>query len=482
MILAAAAAVALAIAPVGGMSRLAVRRQSPGFPAGTRVMVLAPHADDESLATGQLIAAARRDGLPVSVVFLTNGDGFTRAAEETLADSGGLPDPSEYLELAQTRQVEARAAAAALGVPDGNLFFLGYPDRGLKEMLVEHWSAAAPYRSPYTGRSTSPYPDSHHQAAPYAGETLLEDLEELMATFHPTLLAIPHPDDLHSDHWATSVFGRLAVLRLVAQGRLTSPGPRLLDYVVHAGPWPWPPWPAPYLPLTAPQSLATSGTVWEFRPGDRLSRHQKELAIASYRTQLKVSRGYLGAFDRANELIGEVSPSAISSDGRPIQVANPWTGAAVGRRAGTADWSRATLTWDGKGLGVRLQLTSRPRRGSVYRIYLYSPLGTARGAEPGPARGAEPDEQPASAPGSPSRLVVEVAANGGFRAVLRDLERGTEETVPAEVGKGGRSVSLRVPFEERALPCYVGFEGASGAPETRPATWSLLVTRKASPS
>jgi hypothetical protein len=38
-----------------------------------RLLVLAPHPDDESLATGGLIQRATRQGLPVKVVFLTNG-------------------------------------------------------------------------------------------------------------------------------------------------------------------------------------------------------------------------------------------------------------------------------------------------------------------------------------------------------------------------------------------------------------------------
>jgi hypothetical protein len=45
------------------------------FGATDRLLVIAPHCDDETLGAGGTIAQARRQGLAVRVVFMTNGDG-----------------------------------------------------------------------------------------------------------------------------------------------------------------------------------------------------------------------------------------------------------------------------------------------------------------------------------------------------------------------------------------------------------------------
>lgn len=42
--------------------------------AGTRLLVVAPHPDDESIATGELIQQVRLAGGEVQILLLTNGD------------------------------------------------------------------------------------------------------------------------------------------------------------------------------------------------------------------------------------------------------------------------------------------------------------------------------------------------------------------------------------------------------------------------
>jgi LmbE family N-acetylglucosaminyl deacetylase len=80
-------------------------------------LVLAPHPDDESLGCGGLIAEACIIGHPVHVVILTDG-------RRSHPNSRTWAAPR----LAQLRQNEARAAAAALGLPPDRLTFLGVPD------------------------------------------------------------------------------------------------------------------------------------------------------------------------------------------------------------------------------------------------------------------------------------------------------------------------------------------------------------------
>lgn len=94
-----------------------LRANSRPFPFGFgRVLVVAPHADDETLGCGGLIAACRQRGWPVEVVFLT--------------DSAG---PQASRDLAQSRRNEALAALQELGVTAESAFFLNAPDGHLSQ-------------------------------------------------------------------------------------------------------------------------------------------------------------------------------------------------------------------------------------------------------------------------------------------------------------------------------------------------------------
>ena len=53
--------------------------------AETRLMVFAPHPDDESLGAGGLIQRVLNSGGQVRVVFMTNGDGFPEVVEQGVA-------------------------------------------------------------------------------------------------------------------------------------------------------------------------------------------------------------------------------------------------------------------------------------------------------------------------------------------------------------------------------------------------------------
>lgn len=82
---------------------------------GRRPLVLAPHADDESLGCGGLLAQAAGAGLRPGVLVLTDGAG---------SHPGSRRFPPERLRA--VREAEARAAVAILGVE--RIGFLGLPD------------------------------------------------------------------------------------------------------------------------------------------------------------------------------------------------------------------------------------------------------------------------------------------------------------------------------------------------------------------
>lgn len=87
----------------------------PGGP----LLVIAPHMDDESLGCGLLLAGhARKESL--HLLFVTDGS-------HSPEPSAGA-DQAARRELARTREQEARAAMAVLGVPANNASFLGFED------------------------------------------------------------------------------------------------------------------------------------------------------------------------------------------------------------------------------------------------------------------------------------------------------------------------------------------------------------------
>jgi LmbE family N-acetylglucosaminyl deacetylase len=88
-----------------------------------RLVVVAPHMDDESLGCG-LLLATHTDRTRTHVVFVTDGAQSPDGTRRTAAEARGL---------ARTRQQEALAALAILGVPAGNVEFLGLPDGSLHD-------------------------------------------------------------------------------------------------------------------------------------------------------------------------------------------------------------------------------------------------------------------------------------------------------------------------------------------------------------
>jgi N-acetylglucosamine malate deacetylase 1 len=85
-------------------------------------LVVAPHMDDESLGCGMLLAE-RDAGQSVHVIFASDG-----------SRSPPLPPGDAALHgLVGLRQQEAWRALAELGVSEGNVEFLGFPDGALAE-------------------------------------------------------------------------------------------------------------------------------------------------------------------------------------------------------------------------------------------------------------------------------------------------------------------------------------------------------------
>ncbi len=84
------------------------------FSPATRLLVVSPHPDDETLGAGGLIQRVLHAGGAVKVVFMTSGDGFPVGV--TSARHVQHPQAQDYREYGRLRQEEAKQALAILGV------------------------------------------------------------------------------------------------------------------------------------------------------------------------------------------------------------------------------------------------------------------------------------------------------------------------------------------------------------------------------
>jgi LmbE family N-acetylglucosaminyl deacetylase len=272
-----------------------------------RVLVLAPHPDDEVLGTGGVLREAARRGLPIRVVFLTHGDSnewsFLAYRKRLVLTPGGA------LAMGAVRHQEALAAAAVLGVPVKDLNFLGYPDYGTLDIWRFHWGSRATARGQLTRARAVPYAHAFRPGAPFKGEEILADLETILRDFRPTRIFVSHPADHHPDHAALYLFTRVALWDLRDTVTAT-----VHPFLVH-----YPGWPdkglGPGQELTPPDGLR-GGFLWQSRtlaPDDVAA---KRLALAAHRTQYGYSASRLLPFVRPNEIYGDlIVPSLTAKTG-----------------------------------------------------------------------------------------------------------------------------------------------------------------------
>ena len=285
-----------------------------------RLLILAPHCDDETLSSAGLILAAQRAGIDVRVVIATNGDGFLFA---TMQDFRKIyPTHSDFIHFGELRQQESLAALAVLGVKPDQVTFLSYPDRGSPALWNDNWTVANPWRSPYSGDTKSPYPITYNPDSVYAGADYLADLTSLLESYRPDLVVYPNPEDVHPDHWGLNVFTRLALTLI----RHNDPSykPAELTYLVHRPDFPEIKGLKPQQSLTPPAIIYALSPHWyrlDLTPADT---SLKSLAVQAYRTQLPLLHGLMDSFVRLNEIFAPVSYAhlATSAQGDPY---NPST-------------------------------------------------------------------------------------------------------------------------------------------------------------
>jgi len=338
-----------------------------------RLLVLAPHCDDETLGVGALIADARRRGVHVTVAFLTNGDGFEIAAQREMRDVA--VNGAEMIRFAQKRQAEALKAMHLLGVEPSDVVFLGYPDRGLKALWEKNWERNNPFRSPFTACDHSPYAQAFSPKTPYSGSALLSDLERLMRSVRPTDVFVTHPADDHPDHHTAAAFTQAALQSCadhlgVAGDGAWAESVKVHYYLIHRGDWPIPQGAHPDRPLLPPNGLATTDTNWRSYVPSADALAAKRRALEAYRSQTAVMGRFLRSFVRENEMFGEMEAAHVA--GRtPATVLDARRDDLVRYLDPATDVSAMSVsrTEDGKALRVFVTL-----RGPVSKRVRYSLL------------------------------------------------------------------------------------------------------------
>jgi carboxypeptidase T len=194
------------------------------------VIVFAPHPDDETLGASGVIYDAVRSGREIKVVYVTVGDAYEESkilfeknhpTEAYDRDGDGDFDMRDF---GWVRREEATNAMESLGLSSTNLFWLGYPDGYLYDLLTTNYDEAV--YSAFTKTSSVPYTFAESEGASYSGVSILRDLTIILTLYTPSEVYVSYEEDRHSDHQATTYFVTMALARANIY-------PTIYKYLVH---------------------------------------------------------------------------------------------------------------------------------------------------------------------------------------------------------------------------------------------------------
>ncbi len=259
--------------------------QGPSLNQSDRLLVVAPHPDDEVICNGGIVRYAVENHIPVKVVVVSDGD-----------DTKNSP---------LIRHNETINGTKILGLNEDNIIFLGYHDGSIRNLLNDNWNYNTPFTAP-DGSTNSHYPYSYQQNATYCGNNLASNLETVINDFHPTIIVYPSGDDEQLDHQATSGFIEYVTIKTEYNGSKYT-------YLLHLPPnWPYQRSYYPDYYLTPPNELINveNGPKWYFFNINTINERLKEEAMYAYKTQI-TSSSYLLSFLRKNELYAVYPPLTV---------------------------------------------------------------------------------------------------------------------------------------------------------------------------
>lgn len=274
---------------------MATAAPTPLCTAQTRLLVIAPHPDDETIAAGILIQRVSAAGGVVDILLLTDGDNnpWPQRVLERRLHIGA----AERARWGRRRRAEMTQALQQLGVSAGHLHPLGWPDLGVAARLLQPGSGA------------------------------VQTVASLLDQLRPNLLLMPTLADRHPDHASAHVLMRLALAGAVAP-------PAQWTYGVHA--------------LAAGALPIESG-------GTPAQRSNKQAALAAHASQLALSGPRMRRLATRMEAYTRLSAGGGTGDALPWR---PPAWLASRLRLSLVDvrgvrswrWSRAPVWRDSQGV------------------------------------------------------------------------------------------------------------------------------------
>jgi LmbE family N-acetylglucosaminyl deacetylase len=290
--------------------------------AQTRLLVVSPHPDDESIATGELIQRVRESGGDVQILLLTNGDNNPwpqRWVERRLRIG-----TDERRRWGERRRGEVERALRQLSVDPAALHPLGWPDMGVTEQVFENFASS------------------------------ISALNDCLDACRPNFVVMPALGDHHPDHGAAHVLVRMAVAQWQGDA------PELLAYLVHGR----------EDEVTGKVKLDSSVGLHANKLA-ALACHQSQMALSGKRMRRLADRAeryqaIKGGADRAAAPILPWVPSAVL---------HPWLRLTVVDGSGVHDWpwSKAPISRDGQGRYVLHGLTEGQAGPGFAKLHMYVP-------------------------------------------------------------------------------------------------------------
>jgi len=336
-----------------------------------RILVLAPHPDDEVLGAAGVIQQAVAMKLPIKVVFLTYGD--SNQWSFLLYRKHPVIFPAAVENMGLVRHDEAVNASRILGLDPRNLIFLGYPDFGTLNIWYYHWDQRPAYRSIMTRVIAVPYKGAYRYGAPYKGEEIVQDLRSILREYKPTKIFVSHPADHNGDHLAFYLYLRVALWDEGMDEVLLYP------YLIHYLTWPKPKGFHPEKDITPPDALA-GDEIWQQYHLTASQLEVKKMALQAHKSQYFSSPRYLLSFVKFNELFGDIPPlrlhlnenvSIISGQKKlmttmelPDELNDRERSAFVG-----VDWK--SLRWESQSLNVTIGLSKPLAQDVEASIYFF---------------------------------------------------------------------------------------------------------------
>lgn len=274
---------------------------------GKKILILAPHEDDETLMCSGIISHALTNGADIRIGVISNGDKKGRKA--------GL-----------TRIRETLTAMECLGLNPSNILFLGFGDmeKDSRSFLNRLYNVATDTTvvPSYVGIQTYSVPEApeyHYQKhgvhGHYNRATFRQDLEGLIEEFSPDYIFVTSLYDSHPDHYTLYKFTVESIINL----KRNTPdfSPIMYEYLIHShdGDDYWParnPKNSFLIPFSKPVTLDTHTLLdWEKReiflmPLDMqaipLSKNKKHITLSKYRSQKpSANKNYLYSYVKRDE-------------------------------------------------------------------------------------------------------------------------------------------------------------------------------------